>query len=47
MADEPETHVSTTEARSGSNINVNRIVLFASLALIIVAFIVIVSFGWY
>ena len=41
MNDEPEQHISTTEARGGSNIPVNRIVLAASLVLIIVAFVVI------
>ena len=38
---EPTEHVTTTEARAGSRNPVNRVVLFASLGLIVVIFAVI------
>ena len=47
MADEPEQHISTTEARGGSPSKVNRIVLVASLVLIVVALTVIFLVGKY
>ena len=40
MADQPE-HVTTTEARAGNRNPVNRVVLFASLGLIVAIFAVI------
>lgn len=47
MDDQNETHVSTTDARSGSTPKVTRVVLVASMILIVVAFTVIVAFKWY
>lgn len=40
------THVSTTEARSGSRNNLNRTVLLISLPLVVIIFAVIVAFGF-
>lgn len=40
------THVSTTEARSGSRNKLNRTVLFISLPLVVLVFAVIVAFGF-
>jgi hypothetical protein len=39
-------HVSTTEARSGSRSKVNRTVLWISLPLVVLAFVMIVAFGF-
>ncbi len=47
MDDQNEQHVSTTEARSGSTPGVARVVLIASLVLVVVAFTIIVATGWY
>jgi hypothetical protein len=46
MADEQPIHETTTEARAGDGNPVNRYILYASLGLIVVAFIVIVAVGW-
>jgi hypothetical protein len=43
---EPVTHVSTTEARSGSRNRLNRTVLLISLPLVVLAFVVIVALGF-
>lgn len=40
------THVSTTEARSGSRNKLNRTVLLISLPLVVLAFVAIVAFGF-
>jgi hypothetical protein len=45
MAEEP-IHETTTEARAGDGNPVNRYVLYASLALIVVVFIIILAVGW-
>lgn len=42
-----EVHETTTEARSGQNIKGMTLVLGGSIALIVVAFAVIVAMGWY
>ena len=41
MTEEQPEHLTTTEARAGSASKVNRIVLFASLFLVVVAFAII------
>jgi Flp pilus assembly protein TadB len=46
MADEPPIHETTTEARAGDGNPVNRYVLYASLVLVVIAFIVILAVGW-
>jgi uncharacterized membrane protein YidH (DUF202 family) len=46
MADEQPIHETTTEARAGDANPVNRYVLYASLGLVVVAFIVILAVGW-
>ena len=46
MADEQPIHETTTEARAGTGPGVMRYVLFASLVLVVVAFVIIVSAGW-
>jgi hypothetical protein len=43
---ETVTHVSTTEARSGSRSKLTRTVLFISLPLVILIFVAIVGFGF-
>ena len=45
MPEEP-IHETTTEARAGDRNPVNRVVLLISLLLVIVAFGVILAFGW-
>ena len=46
MADEQPIHETTTEARAGTGPGVMRYVLVASLVLVVVAFVIIVSVGW-
>jgi Flp pilus assembly protein TadB len=46
MADESPIHETTTEARAGDGNPVNRYILYASLALVVVGFIVVVAVGW-
>ncbi len=46
MEDEQPIHETTTEARAGDGNPANRYVLYASMALIIVIFVVIVAIGW-
>ena len=46
MSDEQPIHETTEEARAGDGNPVNRIVLYASLALVVVAFVVVVAIGW-
>ncbi|HEX8554838.1 MAG TPA: hypothetical protein VF695_09040 [Sphingomonas sp.] len=41
MADEPETHLNATEARAGATPHMTRVILPASLALVIVAFLIV------
>ena len=41
MADQPEEHLTTTEARAGTGSNVNRVVLYASMAAVVVIFAII------
>ncbi len=41
MADEPEEHLTTTEARAGNSSSVNRVALYAGMAMVIVIFAVI------
>ena len=45
MADQPEEHLTTTEARAGSSSPVNRVVLYASMSAIIVIFALILFFA--
>ena len=45
MADQPEEHLTTTEARAGNNSPVNRVVLYASMGAIIVIFALILFFA--
>lgn len=46
MPEEQPIHETTTEARGGTGPGVMRYVLLASLILVIVAFVIIVSAGW-
>ena len=41
MADPPEEHLTTTEARAGTSSSVNRVVLYASMTAIVVIFAII------
>ncbi len=46
MADEPPIHETTTEARAGDGNPANRYVLYGSLALVVVAFVVLLAVGF-
>ena len=46
MSDDEPIHETTTEARAGDGNPVNRYIMFASLGLVIVGFIVVVAIGW-
>ena len=41
MADPPEEHLTTTEARAGTSSSVNRVVLYVSMAAVVIIFAVI------
>jgi len=41
MADQPEEHLTTTEARAGNSSSVNRVVLFGGLVAVVVIFAII------
>ena len=41
MADQPEEHLTTTEARAGTGSKVNRVVLYVSMVAIVIIFAVI------
>ncbi len=46
MADEEPIHETTTEARAGDSNPTNRYILYTSVALVIVAFVVVLAFGF-
>jgi hypothetical protein len=46
MAEEPPIHETTTEARAGDSNPTNRYVLYASLVMVVVVFVIIVAVGW-
>jgi Flp pilus assembly protein TadB len=46
MSDEKPIHETTTEARAGDGNPVNRYILYASLALVVVALAIVVGFGF-
>ena len=46
MSDEQPIHETTEEARAGDGNPVNRVVLYASMALVVVVFVVILAIGW-
>ena len=46
MPDEQPIHETTTEARGGDGNPVNRYVLYASMGLVIVAFLAVLAMGW-
>lgn len=46
MSQDPVIHETATEARAGTGPRVMRLVLVASIALVVIAFAVIVALGW-
>lgn len=46
MSNDPVIHETATQARAGTGPGVMRYVLLASIVLVVVAFAVIVAFGW-
>lgn len=46
MPDEEPIHETTTEARAGDANPTNRYILYSSIALVVVAFIVVLAFGF-
>jgi hypothetical protein len=46
MSNDPVIHETATEARAGTGPRAMRLVLLASILLVVVAFAVIVAFGW-